>query len=92
MPSFDPPRHDSAETIRRALNLRVYVKMITGNNEIPMIEQKTKFGNLLFIICIKRYISGLEDMMFYSFLFVSFVSELAVYMQLILISGLANIR
>lgn len=27
---FDPPRHDSAETIRRALNLGVCVKMITG--------------------------------------------------------------
>lgn len=27
---FDPPRHDSAETIRRALNLGVNVKMITG--------------------------------------------------------------
>lgn len=30
MPLFDPPRHDSAETIRRALNLGVNVKMITG--------------------------------------------------------------
>lgn len=28
---FDPPRHDSSETIRRALNLGVNVKMITGN-------------------------------------------------------------
>nr|XP_025635528.1 plasma membrane ATPase 2-like [Arachis hypogaea] len=28
IPLFDPPRHDSAETIRRALNLRVNVKMI----------------------------------------------------------------
>lgn len=27
---FDPPRLDSAETIRRALNLGVNVKMITG--------------------------------------------------------------
>jgi len=32
MPLFDPPRHDSAETIRRALNLGVNVKMITGLN------------------------------------------------------------
>lgn len=30
LPLFDPPRHDSAETIRRALNLGVNVKMITG--------------------------------------------------------------
>ncbi|CAN1796427.1 Plasma membrane ATPase 4 [Linum perenne] len=28
---FDPPRHDSAETIRRALHLGVNVKMITGD-------------------------------------------------------------
>lgn len=28
---FGPPRHDSAETIRRALNLGVNVKMITGD-------------------------------------------------------------
>ncbi|XP_071915205.1 plasma membrane ATPase 1-like isoform X1 [Coffea arabica] len=31
MPLFDPPRHDSAETIKRALNLGVNVKMITGD-------------------------------------------------------------
>lgn len=31
LPLFDPPRHDSAETIRRALHLGVNVKMITGS-------------------------------------------------------------
>ncbi|WCJ29849.1 Plasma membrane ATPase [Euphorbia peplus] len=31
LPLFDPPRHDSAETIRRALDLGVNVKMITGD-------------------------------------------------------------
>ncbi|KAJ6995330.1 plasma membrane ATPase 4-like isoform X2 [Populus alba x Populus x berolinensis] len=31
LPLFDPPRHDSAETIRRALHLGVNVKMITGD-------------------------------------------------------------
>ncbi|RYR24974.1 plasma membrane ATPase 2-like [Arachis ipaensis] len=31
MPLFDPPRHDSAETIWRALYLGVNVKMITGD-------------------------------------------------------------
>ncbi|KAJ3698967.1 hypothetical protein LUZ61_002672 [Rhynchospora tenuis] len=31
LPLFDPPRHDSAETIRRALALGVNVKMITGD-------------------------------------------------------------
>uniref|UniRef100_A0A803ML36 P-type H(+)-exporting transporter n=1 Tax=Chenopodium quinoa TaxID=63459 RepID=A0A803ML36_CHEQI len=30
LPLFDPPRHDSAETIGRALDLGVNVKMITG--------------------------------------------------------------
>ena len=34
LPLFDPPRHDSAETIRRALNLGVNVKMITGCSDI----------------------------------------------------------
>lgn len=36
LPLFDPPRHDSAETIRRALNLGVNVKMITGILHIMM--------------------------------------------------------
>ncbi|KAL7183085.1 hypothetical protein ACSBR1_041711 [Camellia fascicularis] len=31
LPLFDPPRHDSADTIKRALNLGVNVKMITGD-------------------------------------------------------------
>eukprot|EP00270_Netrium_digitus_P017108 TRINITY_DN622_c0_g1_i4.p1 TRINITY_DN622_c0_g1~~TRINITY_DN622_c0_g1_i4.p1 ORF type:complete len:954 (+),score=236.14 TRINITY_DN622_c0_g1_i4:188-3049(+) len=31
LPLFDPPRHDSAETIRQALVLGVNVKMITGD-------------------------------------------------------------
>lgn len=37
MPLFDPPRHDSAETIRRALNLGVNVKMITGEHVSVML-------------------------------------------------------
>jgi hypothetical protein len=32
LPLFDPPRQDSAETIRRALKLGVNVKMITGTH------------------------------------------------------------
>ncbi|PSS21021.1 ATPase [Actinidia chinensis var. chinensis] len=31
LPLFDPPKHDSAETIRRALDLGVNAKMITGD-------------------------------------------------------------
>lgn len=38
LPLFDPPRHDSAETIRRALNLGVNVKMITGKQLIHFNE------------------------------------------------------
>lgn len=33
LPLFDPPRHDSAETIKRALHLGVNVKMITGTKD-----------------------------------------------------------
>jgi len=36
LPLFDPPRHDSAETIKRALNLGVNVKMITGNVHVEL--------------------------------------------------------
>ena len=32
LPLFDPPRHDSAETISRALKLGITVKMLTGKN------------------------------------------------------------
>ncbi|KAL8152478.1 hypothetical protein V2J09_010238 [Rumex salicifolius] len=31
LPLFDPPRHDSAETIKRAFDLGIKVKMITGD-------------------------------------------------------------
>ncbi|CAN0881089.1 Plasma membrane ATPase [Linum grandiflorum] len=47
---FDPPRHDSAETIRRPLHLRVNFKMITvmhlydvEQNHVPQ-ELVTKVG------------------------------------------------
>ncbi|KAG6390950.1 hypothetical protein SASPL_148696 [Salvia splendens] len=52
LPLFDPPRHDSAETIKRALNLGVNVKMVAEddivndnfpklpcNQEITLIEK-----------------------------------------------------
>ena len=37
LPLFDPPRHDSAETIQRALNLGVNVKMITGTVAVEFL-------------------------------------------------------
>ncbi|CAA2969495.1 plasma membrane ATPase 4-like [Olea europaea subsp. europaea] len=46
LPLFDPPRHDSAETIKRALNLGVNVKMITGDQLVHRCLAKTRM-NLL---------------------------------------------
>ncbi|KAH7366248.1 hypothetical protein KP509_18G069800 [Ceratopteris richardii] len=44
MPLFDPPRHDSAETIQRALNLGVNVKMITGDQLAIAKETGRRLG------------------------------------------------
>ncbi|WJX24001.1 Plasma membrane ATPase 4 [Trifolium repens] len=41
---FDPPRHDSAETIRRALHLGVNVKMITGDQLAIAKETGRRLG------------------------------------------------
>ncbi|OAE23024.1 hypothetical protein AXG93_3255s1030 [Marchantia polymorpha subsp. ruderalis] len=44
LPLFDPPRHDSAETISRALNLGVNVKMITGDQLAIAKETGRRLG------------------------------------------------
>ncbi|KAL3694925.1 hypothetical protein R1sor_008576 [Riccia sorocarpa] len=44
LPLFDPPRHDSAETIRRALELGVNVKMITGDQLAIAKETGRRLG------------------------------------------------
>ncbi|KAH9734186.1 ATPase 11 plasma membrane-type-related [Citrus sinensis] len=44
IPLFDPPRHDSAETIRRALNLGLSVKMITGDQLAIAKETGRRLG------------------------------------------------
>lgn len=44
MPLFDPPRHDSADTITRALNLGVNVKMITGDQLAIAKETGRRLG------------------------------------------------
>ncbi|GMI74195.1 H(+)-ATPase 2, PLASMA MEMBRANE PROTON ATPASE 2 [Hibiscus trionum] len=41
---FDPPRHDSAETIRQALHLGVNVKMITGDQLAIAKETGRRLG------------------------------------------------
>ncbi|KAJ1267892.1 hypothetical protein BS78_07G093800 [Paspalum vaginatum] len=44
LPLFDPPRHDSAETIKQALNLGVNVKMITGDQLAIAKETGRRLG------------------------------------------------
>ncbi|XP_072986141.1 plasma membrane ATPase 1-like isoform X2 [Typha latifolia] len=44
LPLFDPPRHDSAETICRALDLGVSVKMITGDQLAIAKETGRRLG------------------------------------------------
>uniref|UniRef100_A0A0E0ASQ8 Plasma membrane ATPase n=1 Tax=Oryza glumipatula TaxID=40148 RepID=A0A0E0ASQ8_9ORYZ len=44
LPLLDPPRHDSAETIRRALHLGVNVKMITGDQLAIAKETGRRLG------------------------------------------------
>jgi hypothetical protein len=49
LPLFDPPRHDSAETIRRALDLGVNVKMITGRHIIILHLHSTDSSKCRFL-------------------------------------------
>ncbi|KAH6819585.1 H[+]-ATPase 3, partial [Perilla frutescens var. frutescens] len=44
LPLFDPPRHDSGETIKRALHLGVNVKMITGDQLAIAKETGRRLG------------------------------------------------
>ncbi|KAG8073732.1 hypothetical protein GUJ93_ZPchr0006g40992 [Zizania palustris] len=44
LPLFDPPRHDSADTIRRALDLGVCVKMLTGDHLAIAKETGRRLG------------------------------------------------
>ncbi|KAH7857876.1 hypothetical protein Vadar_017451 [Vaccinium darrowii] len=44
LPLFDPPRHDSAVTIKRALDLGVNVKMITGDQLAIAKETGRRLG------------------------------------------------
>jgi H+-transporting ATPase len=44
LPLFDPPRHDSADTIRKALDLGVCVKMVTGDHLAIAKETGRRLG------------------------------------------------
>jgi hypothetical protein len=57
LPLFDPPRHDSAETIRKALNLGVNVKMITGNFfSLSLSMYVCAHANLLSLIVLMAFV------------------------------------
>ena len=44
LPLFDPPRHDTADTIKRAIALGVGVKMVTGDHRPIAIETARQLG------------------------------------------------
>ena len=44
LPVFDPPRHDTAETIKRAQDLGVEVKMITGDQVRDAFVREREWG------------------------------------------------
>jgi H+-transporting ATPase len=44
LPLFDPPREDSAETIRRAVEHGIMVKMVTGDNRAIARQISTELG------------------------------------------------
>lgn len=59
LPLFDPPRHDSGETIRQALNLGVNVKMITGISSYSFIKY-CKTVIQFFILIIARSVDDIQ--------------------------------
>jgi len=44
LPLFDPPRHDTADTIKRAIALGVMVKMVTGDQKAIAVETCRQLG------------------------------------------------
>ncbi|OQR99941.1 P-type ATPase (P-ATPase) Superfamily [Achlya hypogyna] len=44
LPLFDPPRHDTADTVKRAIELGVAVKMVTGDHRVIAIETCRQLG------------------------------------------------
>lgn len=44
LPLFDPPRHDTAETIKRAIDLGISVKMVTGDQRAIAVETCHQLG------------------------------------------------
>ncbi|KDO27509.1 hypothetical protein SPRG_06776 [Saprolegnia parasitica CBS 223.65] len=44
LPLFDPPRHDTADTVKRAIEMGVAVKMVTGDHRVIAIETCRQLG------------------------------------------------
>lgn len=44
MPLFDPPRHDTADTIKKAIELGIAVKMVTGDQRAIAVETCRQLG------------------------------------------------
>lgn len=44
LPLYDPPRHDTAETIKKAIELGVAVKMVTGDQRAIAVETCRQLG------------------------------------------------
>ncbi|OQR86861.1 P-type ATPase (P-ATPase) Superfamily [Achlya hypogyna] len=44
LPLFDPPRHDTADTVKKAIELGVAVKMVTGDHRVIAIETCRQLG------------------------------------------------
>lgn len=44
LPLFDPPRHDTADTVKRAIALGVAVKMVTGDQKAIAVETCRQLG------------------------------------------------
>jgi len=64
IPLFDPPRHDTAETIKRALSMGVKVKMITGDQLAIAKETARSLGmgqNMFTIPSLKKNDMGISS-------------------------------
>lgn len=44
LPLFDPPRHDTADTVKRAIELGIAVKMVTGDQRAIAVETCRQLG------------------------------------------------
>ncbi|GBF93844.1 plasma-membrane proton-efflux P-type ATPase [Raphidocelis subcapitata] len=58
LPLFDPPRHDTAETIRRCHEKGIDVKMVTGDQQLIGVETARQLGMGLNIFKIEKLLQA----------------------------------